>query len=158
MFKKVKRHLKARSVSLSVDIMVLLSSPTRNERALHGVERFYNTTLLDYEARNLEGKTRTDFVNLYFETFKVLHDRVIKQHNLHLTADEETQVLGLIHYLHVEAEQFFKQDLSEDTPLKREYEITKQLTEKRKLQAQKEVGGKDSLVVKLCQLYEDSRY
>lgn len=157
MFKKIKRHFKARSVALSVDIMVLLSSPTRNERSLHGVDRFYNTTLIEYETRNLEGKTRTDFINLYFETFKVLHDRVIKQHNLHLTADEETQVLGLIHYLHVEAEQFFKQDLS-DTPLKREYEITKQLTEKRKLQAQKEVGGKESLVVKLCQLYEDSRY
>lgn len=157
MFKKIKRHFKAKSVSLSVDIMMLLSSPTRNERALHGVNRFHDTTLKEYEARNLEGKTRTDFVNLYFETFKVLHDRVIKQHNLHLTADEETQVLGLIHYLHVEAEQFFKQDLS-DTPLKREYEITKQLTEKRKLQAQKEVGGKESLVVKLCQLYEDSRY
>lgn len=157
MLSKIKRHFKAKSVALSVDIMMLLSSPTRNERSLHGVDRFYNTTLIEYETRNLEGKTRTDFVNLYFETFKVLHDRVIKQHNLHLTADEETQVLGLIHYLHVEAEQFFKQDLS-DTPLKREYEITKQLTEKRKLQAQKEVGGKESLVVKLCQLYEDSRY
>lgn len=158
MFKKIKRHFKARSVALSVDIMVLLSSPTRNERALHGVDKFYNTTLIEYETRNMEGKTRTDFINLYFETFKVLHDRVIKQHNLHLTADEETQVLGLIHYLHVEAEQFFKQDSYDDTPLKREYEITKQLVEKRKLQAQKEAGVKESLVVKLCQLYEDSRY
>lgn len=134
MFRKFKHNLRARSVALTVnDIMLYLTIPTTNEDVISKAERFHNTILTEYEILNDDGKTRTDFVLAYFETFKVLYDRLIKKMNKPLDSEEKTQVLSLLNYLSFEAEEFFQQDLS-DTPLKREFQITQQLMAKRKLQ------------------------